>query len=67
MHRGELSAESAEKMKAAPGLYLNGLTCKQCGAWVMGTRDLNDYPIPVRHVIAGTRKKDNSGKRTDKR
>jgi hypothetical protein len=67
-HRGTLTDASIEKMKASGLSLMSGLTCAECSATVTGILDFRNVPIPLDHVVAGTQKKYNSGKRTgDKR
>ena len=53
-HIGRLTGDSVLKMLNRPGaLFVPGLTCFDCGAtYVIGTLNLNDYPVSTGHKIA---------------
>ncbi|NYF78697.1 hypothetical protein [Granulicella arctica] len=53
-HIGKLTGDSVLKMLRSPGaLFVSGLTCFERGSpYVMGTRNLQDYPVSTGHRIA---------------
>jgi hypothetical protein len=59
-HKGTLTDESIDKMKASGLWSMPHLKCKDCGATVTGILDYNKRPIPMDHIPSKSGKRRNT-------